>query len=334
MYELLGICLALAALLTVNTFASLLCASCWRLLELPLRSRSAAARAKITFAMRVSPPALALISVGLFLIPSYISYEPYSTTEVVSVKLAILAIVSAGGVSFAVWRGFNSWFVTRTLAREWVRLANRIELPGVSIPTFRIPHPFPIIAVVGALRPRLFIAERVLATLNKEELIAAIAHEGGHLAARDNLKRSLLRACRDALMVVPCGRSLDRAWAEAAESAADEYAAQEDWHTALNLASALIEIARMIPSGARPTMPVGAFLLGSETEGVPARVSRLIDLATTETRHPRARFSKLTSVLRKVGWIALPLVIGLILSGSGTLASLHNAMEHVVRLLS
>jgi Zn-dependent protease with chaperone function len=333
-YELLGISLALAALLTINALASLATAACWRLLERPLRKRSARTRAEILFAMRVSPPALALIAVGLFLIPAYVGYEPYSTNEVVGAKLAVLAIVSAAGVAFAVWRGFRSWFATHLLLRKWHAVADRIQLTGINIPTFRIPHSFPIIAVVGTIRPRLFIAERVLRTLNEEELTAAIAHEDGHLSARDNFKRSLLRACRDALMIVPCGRSLDRAWAEAAESAADEHAARQNADTALNLASALIEIARMIPAGARPTMPVGAFLLGDETDGVQARVSRLIDLAMTGWRERSSRFSNLAPFLAKVGLIAVPAILAIILANSRVLASLHDAMEQVVRLLS
>src|SRR5438093_1171007 len=74
-------------------------------------------------------------------------------------------------------------------------------------------------------RPRLFVAQQLCDALSPVELSAALAHERGHLAARDNLKRALLRACRDVLTIVPAGRTLDRAWAESAEAAADEHAA-------------------------------------------------------------------------------------------------------------
>ena len=68
-----------------------------------------------------------------------------------------------------------------------------------------------------------------------------------------------------ALLIIPCGRSLDRAWSEASESAADEHAAQTEFAVALNLASALVRIARMIPAGQRQVMPrVSAFLVGGE----------------------------------------------------------------------
>jgi Zn-dependent protease with chaperone function len=330
-YELLGICLVLAALLTINALASLLAAACWRLFEWPLRNRPARTRAEILFALRVSPPVVALISVGLFLIPSYVGYEPYSTPEVVSPKLALLAMVSAVGVAFALWRGFRSWFATRSLLREWLATAEKIRLDGVSTPAFRMRHPFPIIAVVGTIRPRLFVAEHVLQTLSEEEMKAAIAHECGHLAARDNLKRSLLRACRDALMIVPWGRSIDRAWAENAEAAADEHAADRGSAVALNLASALIEIARMVPAGARPSMPAAAFILGDEAHGVMGRVNRLLALAGAGRRQSKPIF---ISWAERIGLFLLLAGLTLTLTNTPALASLHVAMERVVQSLT
>ena len=164
MYELLGISLVLASLLTINALASVAAAACWRFIERPLQTCSARTRAEILFAMRVGPPALALISVTLFLVPSYIRYEPYATPEIVSKKLAALAILSAIGVALALWRTLRSWFATRTLLQEWLSGAVQIKLNGTNIPTFRIASSFPIIAVVGTFRPRLFIAEHVLET--------------------------------------------------------------------------------------------------------------------------------------------------------------------------
>lgn len=334
MYELLGICLVLAALLTINAFASLLAAAAWRLLRRPARNFSARTRADILFVIRISPPALAIISVVAFLVPSFLAYEPYATTEVVSKKLAALAFVSAVGVAFALWRGVRSWLATKTLLRKWLASAEQIRLSRVDIPTFRLRHPFPIIAVVGIIRPRLFIAERVLHTLSDEELIAAIAHECGHLAARDNLKRSLLRACRDALMIVPCGRSLDRAWAETAECAADEHAAHKSPATALDLASALVKIAKMVPAGSHAAMPVAAFLVGNEeTRGVNARVGRLLEIASTENQR-RVRNPALTKLLAGAV-ICLSLFVAVVLThNSQILLTVHSLIEHAVRVLS
>ena len=187
------------------------------------------------------------------------------------------------------------------------------------------------LAVVGTVRPRLFIAERVLDSLSEEELIAAIAHECGHVAARDNLKRLLIRACRDMLAIVPCGRAIDRAWAENAEAAADEHAAERGSAVALNLASALIEIARMVPAGARPTMPAAVFILGDDDRGVMGRVNRLIALAGTSRRRVSRRFFYWAERLA-----FLVLLAGLLIAVTNTqvLTSLHIAMERIVEILS
>lgn len=334
MYELLGICLALASLLSINALASLALTAGASLLRRPLRAHSARARAQIFFALRVGPAVLALLTVALFLVPSYVGYEPYGTTETVSKKLAVLAILSALGVTFALSRALRSWFATRRLLQQWLSGAAGIEIPGLNIPTFRIENSFPIIAVVGVFNPRLFIAESVLRTLSPEELSAAIAHEGGHLQARDNLKRSILRVCRDALMIVPCGRSLERAWAEAAESAADEHAARQSAESALNLASALVKIARMVPVGAHAAVPVAAFLVGvEETRGVKARVRRLLEIAS----HGYDRRTANSAMFRTLatGSIGgLLLLATVIATNPIVLVTVHSVIEHAVKILS
>jgi len=334
MYELLGVTLVLAMLLAVNAVATAAAAGLWRLFKQPLLRCSARTRAELLFVMRMGPPVIAIIWIVAFMIPSYLVYEPYTTDEFVSKKLGALAAISAIGVVFAVWRGLRAWLATRSLLKKWLRDATAIKLDGVDVPAFRLAHSFPIIAVVGTLRPRLFIAEHVLRLLSRDELAAAVAHESGHMAARDNLKRSLLRASRAALLVIPCGRSLDRAWGEASEAAADEYAAQQSSSVALNLASALVRIARLIPADERVVMPSSAFLVGGEeTRGVKARVRRLVELASADpgfvvTIAPLFRFAQ---------WFVLTAVVVLALtvdSHPRVLANVHFFVEHVVAFLS
>jgi Zn-dependent protease with chaperone function len=283
----------------------------------------------------VGPPVIAIIAVAAFLVPSYLLYEPYSTNEVVSKKLATLAILSGIGVGLAVWRAFRTWQATHSLLRKWLCLATPIELPGSPIPAYQLPYGFPLIAVVGTFRPRLFIAEHVLESLSEEELVAAISHECGHLAARDNFKRSLLRISRAGLLLVPCGRSLDRAWSEASESAADEHAAQESSTIAINLASALVRIARMIPAGESQTMPaaVSTFLAGGEQlHGVKARVRRLLELASTDTklRGSHARFVRLAPWLTIAAIVVASIVLE---SRPQVLAVAHSFIEGMVAFL-
>jgi Zn-dependent protease with chaperone function len=335
MYELLGISLLLGALLTLNAFASLVAGAVWRLSQPALRRSSAPLRAEILFTLRISAPAMAIIAVAVLFVPSFLGHEPYGTAEVVSKKMAALAILSAVGVALALSRALRSWFATRRLLRDWLASSTRIQLAHVSTPAFSIPHQFPVIAVVGTIRPRLFIADRVLQSLSREELMASIAHECGHLNARDNLKRSLLRACRDLLVLIPSGRSLDRAWAEAAECAADDYAANEGAKIALDLASALVKIARMIPARRQAAMPLAVFLVGvEESRGVKERIKRLLDLASKDDLRQRSPESPIVRILPAFAVSSL-LAIGLIVATSPhALVSVHLFIERVVHLLS
>src|SRR5215213_1376305 len=336
MYTFLGITLVLALLLTINATATMLAAGFGRVFRPLLRKCSARTRAEILFVMRIGPPVLAIIVIVVFMIPSYLAYEPHATDESVSWKLGLLATISAIGVGLAIWRGLRSWLATRSLLNDWLTSSTRVEIEAITVPTFILQHSFPIIAVVGALRPGLFIASHVFESLTQEELVAALAHEYGHLAARDNFKRSVMRVSRAALLIIPCGRSLDRAWSEASESAADEYAAQQSSLVALNLASALVRIARMIPKGQLQVIPpaVSAFLIGGEDPvGVKVRVRRLVELATAD---PRLLVSN-ASLVRFVPWFVLSLIVVIgvtIESRPQVLAAVHRLVEEVVVVLS
>lgn len=335
MYAFLGITLVLALLLTVNATTTMAAAGVARLCKSLLRRCSARTSAEMFFVMRIGPPVIAIVAIAAFMIPSYLVYEPHTTREFVSWKLGALATLSAIGVGLAMWRGFRSWFATRSLLKDWLASATPIKFDGLDVPTYVVQHSFPIIAVVGAIHPRLFIASQVLDSLSEEELIAAIAHEYGHLAARDNFKRSVMRVSRAALLIIPCGRSLDRAWSEASESAADEHAAQQSSFVALNLASALVRIARMIPKGQRHVTPaaVSTFLMGDAAPGVKVRVRRLIELAATD---PHLLVSN-ASLVRFIPWMVLSLIVVVgvtIESRPQVLAAVHSLVEHVVVILS
>ena len=336
MYLFLGVTLVLALLLTINATATMGAAGLGRLSKRWLRKSSARTRAEILFVMRIGPPVIAIVALAAFMIPSYLIYEPHKTEEFVSWKLGTLAALSAIGVALAISRGVRSWLATRSLLKQWLVTSTPIQLDGIRVSTFVVQHPFPIIAVVGALRPRLFIAHQVLESLSQEELAAAIAHECGHLAAHDNFKRSVMRISRAALLLIPCGRSLDRAWSDASESAADEHAAQRSSLVALNLASALVRIAKMIPKGQRQIMPasVSAFLAGDEdTPRVKVRVRRLVELAASD---PRQLVSS-APLFRFMPWLVLTafVITGVsIESRPQVLAAVHTFLEQVVKLLS
>lgn len=333
MYALLGISIVLAALLTFNALATLLASALWRVMASRAQEWEAETRARVLFALRLFPTLGAIACALILLAPSYLTHEPANTNEVVSTKLAALAFFSAIGIGLALWRGIAAWRATVLLNADWQRNAVPLKLDGIDIPAYLIRHPFPVIAIVGALKPRLFIATQIFDALNEEELAAALAHERGHLVTFDNLKRSCLRACRDALTIVPCGRSLDREWAESSEAAADEYAARGGSTVALDLASALVKIARIVEPHTSPKMPALAHLVGEDTSSVVWRVRRLTELASNTRAFSKRRLYASPLVL----WSCLcAFLFVLVLTAADTnlLGVMHQAMERVVSALS
>lgn len=332
MYFLLGISLMLALLLVLNLLVSTAANVLWRLIAPTANGWTARRRAQIIFALRIFPFVAALLFVVAFLLPAYFLFEPHSSEEIVGVKLALLAFVSVIGVGIAACRVFGTWWRTRRLVANWLAHAEPIHIADVKIPVYRISHPFPVIAVVGTFRPRMFVANQIFASLDGEEFRAAICHEFGHLAARDNFKRTLMRISRD-LLVFPFGRSLDRAWSENIESAADEYAAQTGGKSAaLNLASALLKIARIVPPNAKPAMPAGAFLIEAHTADVTWRVRYLLQLAETKIFPAKYRRFKLKNAfwLYTGGFLALVLLFA---TNYDILYKVHLTLEGVVRIL-
>jgi Zn-dependent protease with chaperone function len=330
MFELLGFSLLLATLLTFNSLASLAVAGLWRVAGRLTRSWTAVSRARLLFCLRTLPALLAFLSVAFLLVPAYLAYEPRHSAETVSFKLGLLALISATGIAVSIYRAIATHQATANLTSDWLRQGKSVQINGIDIEAYQIEHTFPLIAIVGFLRPRLFIASQVLEILTPEEVSAAVAHENGHLAARDNLKCRLLQACREAVLIIPRGRLLDRAWSDASEEAADENAARQGNSVALDLASALVKIARNIPQGARPTMPAGVFLLGDkETKGIKSRVRRLIALAATECQ-AGSRYDVFKKLLVWLPASVLLTSLAVAATNPFLLSRVHYLIEHAV----
>jgi hypothetical protein len=97
------------------------------------------------------------------------------------------------------------------------------------------------------------------------------AHESGHLAARDVLKRLVLRACPEPLRWTGARARLEHAWERAAEAAADDFAGRRV--PRIHLASALVKIAGLVPPGRGLSLELPAFAAEAP---VAARVHELL----------------------------------------------------------
>jgi hypothetical protein len=135
------------------------------------------------------------------------------------------------------------------------------------------------------------------------------------------------------LTIVPNGRSLDRAWSESVECAADEHAARLSPDIALNLASALVTIARMVPVGVRTELPLATFLVGEETRGIKVRVRRLIEIASGGRSNGTERL-RVGTVLPAIGMVALFALTLAVTANPHVLLAVHSVIEDVVSFLS
>jgi Zn-dependent protease with chaperone function len=332
MYYLLGICLVFVSLLALNVLSAVAAALLWRIIKQPTRRWSSAPRARLIFALRTAPAACSLICVVALLLPAYLVHEPQHSTETVSAKLAVISLLSLFWVALLLWRTFAAWRATRMLITDWLLHAEPISIGGVNIPTYKLPHTFPVIALVGILRPKLFIASQLFDVLDEEEIRAALLHEEAHLMARDNFKRPLMRACCGVLKIAPSSRAIERRWAEEAERAADEYAARIGGAaSALSLASALIKVARLAPEGGRPAMPVGSFFIGESDTQLADRVRHLTWLASqgAQRQASATRLRLFNSFLS----CSLFVILYLLITQTNILVTLHAIIEFFVAAL-
>jgi Zn-dependent protease with chaperone function len=331
MYFWLGLCTSLALLLAVYTIASLLASLAGAWLERVSLRWNPRRRADLLFALRIAPSAGAICFVMFIAWPAYLAFEPHDTNETVGLKLAIVTSLVACGIAYSIYRVARAWNHSRRLAGEWLRTAQPASVDGVAIPVYRIDHAFPIVAVAGIFRPCLFIANHLFDSMQPAEIAAAVAHEMGHVAARDNLRRLVLCFIPDLRMLFGL-RNPDALWMEASENAADLFAVGRSARSALDLASALIKVARATPVGMTVAFPPGMQLLASGSEtGVAGRVHRLLNLSAQETT-----LAPDWSVEAKTLSAVVPLAGALIIfwSSAASLHAAHEALESFVRLLS
>jgi Zn-dependent protease with chaperone function len=284
MFALLGGSVALAAFAAATGLASAALAAAWPAFASMAGRAPAAARARLLYALRVLPVALSVIMAVALVARAWLVFEPRHASEslgpplVATAGLGLLLLVAGAG------RAFRSWRAGRDLSRRWMKEGTPVRLPGVALPSYRIVHPWPVVCVVGTLRPRLFVAEAVLESCTPDELASVLAHEIGHVAARDNLKRLFLKLLPDILAWIPSGRALEKAWENASEAAADARAAGARPGAALDLATALVRVARLATSAAWVELPARALLDGGS---VAPRVQRLLEEEPAPARRAR-----------------------------------------------
>jgi BlaR1 peptidase M56 len=257
-------------LLATYALAALLCAGVVALLWHCGVKRARAACVDL-LALRLLPAAGALLLVLCIALPAFLRHEPHQERETVGPLLLALAALALLSLGHGMYRGWRAWSAARSLVRTCGSAARCMTEGGQRVQVLDLDRP--LIAVVGGWRPRVVAAECVLSACSPEEFRQVVAHEAAHLSARDNLKLLLLEVCPDPLAWTSLGRALTERWRTEAEYAADQRATLDDPHKRVELASALIKVARLFQTArAAPH----ALAMSVAVEDVQGRVRQLL----------------------------------------------------------
>jgi len=318
-YLIVGTCFCLAGFLVVDLAATGWIAAVWALVGDGARRWSPSQRRRWLAAARVLPCAAAMLFAALVVAPGYVWLEPRDARESVGPMLGLAALAAIALLVRGPLLAVRAWRSTRGIEAAWLRAADRIELPGIPFPVWRTRLGAAGFWLSGLWRPRLIVAGALLDALTPVELEAAFGHELAHAASRDNLVRLCLAGCPGALSLTRFGVRLEREWAGAAEAAADRRAVEGSPTAAVELASALVKVARLAP----PEAGVMASALGDGDVGRRVRLLLARDLSQPASLVAEAgAWAGLLAPLAAIAALGLdPAVVG----------ALHELAEHLVR---
>jgi beta-lactamase regulating signal transducer with metallopeptidase domain len=318
---LLVMAVGLASYALLSSVASLLVMVVW---QAGLRHRadgSPAVRARRLVTLRTFPATAAAIVVTTVVMPAFLISEPVRAAEAVGPVLMVLAlfglVLLAGGLALAVHSVLATW----RIERRWLRAARPLDFdPPAGVPAFAADSFTPAVALVGVFAPKLIAARTVVEACNHDELAIIVAHERGHLHARDNVKRWLMACAPDVLRWTPAHRAIARAWDDAAEDAADDAATGGHDVARVDLAALLVKVARLSAGPALSAATISPFI---ERDRLDRRVRRLLS-ATQGSEVPRS------SVARLLVGGGLVTVMLAIFNSPSALKAVHEAVEAVV----
>jgi beta-lactamase regulating signal transducer with metallopeptidase domain len=157
-------------------------------------------------------------------------------------------MAALAAIAPVLWGGFRA-------ARMFLRTRDRLLIwRGRGKSNAALRAPFEVVEVSGAdvalcvggyLRPTIYASTDVMKSLEPEEFEAALAHEVSHAQSRDPLRLLFMGSCPDFLQWFSLDAPWRRAFARACEFAADARAARGNQEVALDLASALLKVARL-----------------------------------------------------------------------------------------
>jgi len=266
--------------------------------------------ANLLFLARVLPMLASLAITCVFVVPSFQLLEPRGTEEGTGILPVALGVAALFLIAFGCYRVFKAQTGTTRIVAEWLAKGQSRVAGAYTVCTRRDVPP---LTLVGLLNPRVLVSDLTLRLLTENEMRIALRHESAHMCFRDNFKKLILRFCP-----FPGMTPLETAWAETAELAAD-HAAVSTVDDAVELASALVKLSRLLPIQSAPLCTVG-FIIGS----VGTRVARLLEWnEAKEYGSPLPRWASIS--------VLIALALALVPTYGPALVIAHNVTEWLVR---
>jgi beta-lactamase regulating signal transducer with metallopeptidase domain len=311
-----GIAVAFSVFVMVYCVLSLAVCLFWRTVGLYTQRHPVRRIADSLFALRIFPLVTAAVITAAFTVPSFLLLEPRAIDEpmgeiplILGICGAVLGIFGVGNAAMAIRRASRS-------ISTWTNEAQPVN-SRVPVPVLRISGVVPAMTAAGIVRPRVLLSGAAASMLTANELQTALDHEVAHVRRRDNLRKLLLR-----FVAFPGMSSLEAAWLEATEMAADD-AAVSNASEALDLAAALIKLSRLRPT--EPPVDLTAALVHGPASITSARVERLIAWSDERLVSPRS-FSPWYGLAAALATVAV-----FALTYSQLLVRVHIATEWLVR---
>lgn len=179
---------------------------------------------------------------------------------------------------------FDTWGYDELIDRlRTIGVAHNLRLPPIRV----LPLDQPLAFTIGLLRPRIYVADGLLALLSEEEALAVFCHELGHVYRRDNLWNWLIRLFRDMAWFLPFSHAGWHMMVQSQDEACDKLAVTLTGDP-LSLARALVKVVGAW-HGSEPQSLLAATPFALARADVRSRVEQMITLSDhTETTRPFA----------------------------------------------
>jgi Zn-dependent protease with chaperone function len=272
-------------------------------------------------AMRLFPGCIAALFVAMVFLPAHLRFEPSESDESFGRLVLTLSVMAMAIVLRSLARAAAVAAVALRTRRVLAALPSAI--PGDSVAeAYEVEH-FAGLSLAGVFKTRILVGSEARRALTHEELSVALAHEHAHRASRDNIKRCAMFCAPDFFGWTSTARALEQRWRADAECRADARAVAGDERRAVQLASALIKVAKLAAgAGNRLASPVWSAF--HEPMLLEARVRRLVSGEALSARSPRFARSIVVASVVALAWLG---------SSAGAAAEIHRATEALVHFL-